>query len=98
MIITLTETKEHLKVDQDTEDDLITLYIQAAENHIENFLNQPIMGAADSPVTTPSAIKAACLLLVANMYENREAMTEKSLNENTTVKSLLYPYRRGMGV
>lgn len=41
----------------------------------------------------PSAIKAAILLMVADLYENREGQTAKALTPNATVDRLLSPYR-----
>lgn len=58
----------------------------------------PIIPATeDAPErsTVPAAIKAAILLLVANLYENREATVTTSVNELPfAVNALLTPYRR----
>lgn len=97
-ILTLTEIKSHLRIDQSAEDVLLQIYLEAAEDHIEKYLNQPIIGKADSPISTPAAIKAAALLLIADMYENREAAGEKDLKENPAVNRLLHPYRVGIGI
>jgi len=98
MIVSLAETKLHLRVDQDTEDSLITTYILAAENHIRNFLNSDIPGEADSPQTVPAPVKAAAFLIVGDLYENREAGSDKDIKQNPAVMNLLYPYRVGVGI
>lgn len=90
-IITLSDAKSHLRVDQTNEDGLIGLFINAAEEYISNFLNMPNVPA------TPS-IRAACLLIVADLYENREGASEKDIKENPAVKRLLQPYREDMGI
>lgn len=41
----------------------------------------------------PQAIKQAILLVVGDLFENREAQAEKALAENRTVIALLAPYR-----
>lgn len=56
------------------------------------------MGKADSPISTPSAIKAACLLIIGDLYENREGAGEKEVKENMAVQRLLHPYRIGIGI
>lgn len=97
-ILTLTEIKSHLRIDQNAEDALLQIYLDAAEDYIEKFLNQPIIGKADSPISTPSAIKAAALLIIGDMYENREGAGEKEIKENPAVSRLLHPYRIGIGI
>ena len=44
------------------------------------------------PGEVPSPLKAAILLLVADLYENTEAST-KGLTENPTLARLIFPYR-----
>jgi hypothetical protein len=53
---------------------------------------------ADSPISTPAAIKAACLLIIGDMYENREGAGEKEIKENPAVQRLLHFYRIGIGI
>ena len=45
------------------------------------------------PGPAPAALKAAVLLLAADLYANREAVTE-GLSENPAVDRLTFPYRR----
>jgi uncharacterized phage protein (predicted DNA packaging) len=97
-IVTLTEIKNHLRIDQSAEDDLLNLYLSAATDWIEKYINQPVIGLADSPISTPAAIKAACLLIIGDMYENREGAGEKEIKENPAVQRLLHFYRIGIGI
>jgi len=93
MIVTLDEAKLQCRVDNDAEDGLIQIYIGAAEDYIRNFLDR------DLPTTTPYAIKAAALLIIADLYDVRESQViGDSIQENPAVKRLLRPYREGMGV
>ena len=43
--------------------------------------------------TAPAPLKAAVLLLVGDLYANREAKQETDLTSNPTVGRLLWPYR-----
>lgn len=44
-------------------------------------------------VDVPAPLKAAVLLLVGDLYANREAKQEADLGDNPTVGRLLWPYR-----
>lgn len=90
-IVSLTEAKNHLRILDTSEDALIQLYIDAASDFICNYLDTP------NPPNA-AAIKAAALLLVAGMFENRESEGEQQLKENPALVRLLYPYREGLGV
>lgn len=45
----------------------------------------------------PKTIRTAILMMVADMYANREAQVDKPLTANPTVERLLSMYRLGMG-
>lgn len=90
-LISLSEAKEHLKVENSDEDALIQLYINAAIDYIGNFLNLENYPYAAS-------LKAAALLIVGDLYENREAGVEKEIKPNPAVINLMFPYREGLGV
>jgi len=95
-IITLTEAKLHLKASTsatspDPDNDLINIYIDAAEDYIKAYLDRQI-------VPTKSAIKAAALLIVGDLYENREGASVDEIKENPAVHRLLFPYRKNLGV
>lgn len=53
----------------------------------------PVLFTA-TPGPVPAPLKAAILLLVADLYANREAGTEESLTENPTFDRLIWPFRR----
>lgn len=103
-LVSLSLVKEHLKIDQNSEDSVLAVYIAAAEQDICNYINQPIPGISDSPATeAPAAIKAAALLIVGDLYENREgAVLTKtgtgSFLENPAVIRLIQPYRIEIGI
>jgi uncharacterized phage protein (predicted DNA packaging) len=69
--VSLDLAKAHMKVDGTTEDELISLYIDAAEAWIGNYIGRPI--ADLDPV--PADIKLAILKLVAFYFEVRSLAT-----------------------
>ena len=89
-MLTLAETKLHLRVDHDDEDVLIEALMATATAACADFLNMP---AADLVVAVPAPVKSAALLLVGNLYENRESMGDRPYSKNPTFEALLNPYR-----
>ena len=96
--VTLAEAKLHLRVTQDDEDDVIEIYIAAATARIRNFLNRRIPGEDYTPANVPAPIKAAALLIITGLYENRADKTDSAVKENPAVLNLLYPYRVEIGI
>ena len=89
-MLTLTETKLHLRVDHDDEDVLIEALMATATAACADFLNMP---AADLVVAVPAPVKSAALLLVGTLYEQRESQGERPYNKNPPFEALLAPYR-----
>jgi uncharacterized phage protein (predicted DNA packaging) len=98
-LVTLSEVKEHLRIEHTNEDRVLKIYIEAANDYIKKLLNSEIPGIGDSPPTeAPGAIKAGALLTIGDLYENREGASEKDIKENPAVMRLLHPYRQNMGM
>ena len=89
-MLTLPETKLHLRVDHNDEDALIGALMTTATAACADFLN---MEAADLVVAVPAPIKSAALLLVGALYEQRESQGDRPYNRNPTFEALLNPYR-----
>lgn len=85
--MTLEEAKEHLRVAHDLEDALIQTYLDAALQHVAIYLGD------DLPDPLPKPIEAAVLLLMADLYLNRERQVDRVLSENSAYALLLNPYR-----
>lgn len=86
---TLEQVKNHLRVDMEDafEDALIGDLITAARGHIGEYLEN------DLAERVPEPVAAAVLLLVADLYENRERQQLDALRLNPTYVMLLKPYR-----
>lgn len=89
-MLTLAETKLHLRVDHADEDTLITALIAAATTATGNYLDDPDLTLDN---TAPAPIKAAALLLVGTLYEQRESQGDRPYTQNPTFEALLNPYR-----
>ena len=89
-MLTLPETKLHLRVDHSEEDALIEALMTTATAACADFLN---MDAADLVVAVPAPIKSAALLLVGALYEQRESQGDRPYNKNPAFEMLLAPYR-----
>lgn len=50
-------------------------------------------GYGATAASVPAPIRAAILIMVADMYENRSAKLDETMPENPTVARLLWPYR-----
>lgn len=89
--VTLAQAKKHIRVTHSLEDDMIQMYMDAADDWIANYLN-----TANFP--NVSAIKAAALLIIEDLYRNRGTTVEQAVVANPAVDKLLYPYREEIGI
>jgi uncharacterized phage protein (predicted DNA packaging) len=94
--VTLDEAKLHLRVDDTSDDTLITTLITAAREHVEKFIKRtvPWQDESGADVDVPASIKVAVLLIVGDLYANREGQfVGVTRVDNPTVDRLLWPYR-----
>ena len=70
-IVTLQLAKAHLNLAGNDDDELISLYLDAAEAWLDNYIGEPI--ADMNPI--PADLKLAVLKLASFYYEQREAIT-----------------------
>ena len=101
-LVSLEVVKRHLRVLHDDDDAQIELYTAAAESIVVEYVDRAVL-AVDATLptddalamnTTP-AIAAAILLLVGDLYENREADPDATGNAvlPKAVRALLAPWR-----
>ncbi|QTN98188.1 head-tail connector protein [Brucella sp. 458] len=68
-VVPLTLAKAHMNIVGNDDDELITHYLEAAEEWIAAFTGQTI------PDPAPASLKQAILMIAGHWYENREATT-----------------------
>lgn len=94
--VTLAEAKAHLRVIGNDDDTQIQLYLDAAERHAADFIKRtiPWNDGAVPPVDVevPAPVKAAILLILGDLFENREG-AGGDYERNPAVHALLWPYR-----
>lgn len=69
--VTLSLAKAHLNIDHSGDDELLQLYIDAAEAYLGNYIGKALADLG----TVPADLKLAALRLVAFYYEHREAVS-----------------------
>lgn len=90
MAIELEEALLHLRADQGAEDDAVQAMIDAATAAAWDYLG------VDLSENMPAPVRAAILLQVGDLYENREAGGQgkgDAYYQNPTYERLLNPYR-----
>lgn len=96
--IALERAKQHLRVVTDDEDGLISAYITAAREYAEKYQNRVFVSdEPDADIETPGELeKAAMLLIIGHLYENRETVVAGSTVAEVPLgaKSLLTFNRR----
>lgn len=87
-LVQLSEMKQHLRILHEFDDATIQIYLDSAEQHIQNFLGDDWIKVTDAP----APIKSAILLLGADLYQNRTMQADQALNNNRAFDLLLGPY------
>lgn len=94
------------------DDAQLSLYVGAAEDAAEAFMNRKVYADADQladavldgssgvdPMLVNDAIRAAVLLIAGHLYRNREDVVAESVTQLPMgAHSLLWPYRVALGV
>jgi hypothetical protein len=104
LLVTVCQAKEHLRVDFDTEDDDIELKIHAASAAILDYLDDARYDFTDTSgeltADVPYTVQAATLLMVGDLYKNREPTATDAVDSKfgygylpRAVLALLYPLR-----
>lgn len=102
-MITLEDVKAHLRLDLEADSELdpqLEAMLAAAMDHASQYLNRPVPWEdAEGELVFPDSVRAAVLLIVGDLHENREGVvTGTIVARNPTVDRLLHFYRVGLGV
>lgn len=90
MYSTLSEIKSQLNLqDFDDDNDLLLMYLRAAEEAVEKDLDRPLASLIGCDGYLPFSIKAAILLLVGSLYRDRESTSIAKITENPTYRYLI---------
>lgn len=101
-LVSLETAKRHLRILHDDDDAQIELYVAAAESIVVAYLDRVVLPEGGTPpaddaytINITPAITAAILLLVGDLYENREADPDATGNAvlPKAVRALLAPWR-----
>lgn len=89
-VITLDDAKKHMSILHDHENSLIESLIPVALMHISDEIDRPL----DDPVCLVEGqlkptLRLAALMVVADLYRNREAQQDVDLKPNRRVELLL---------
>lgn len=86
--------------DEDYIESLIKVALQRVSKYIDRFLSDPKCREVDEdgieiePPTLATPLQHAALLIIADLYTNREAQNQSPLTVNSAVAALCEPYRR----
>ena len=107
MSISLAEAKQHLRLQEDSgeEDAYIEMLIKTALRAVKDYIDRPFADdvCKDDEDETKLAppLRYAALLILGDLYENREAQQTMTLNINMTCQNLVTvraEMRAGFGV
>jgi len=76
-LVTLAQIKAHIKVEDNTQDDELTLFGEAIEQEAFNFMERSYDSLIVEFGTVPADIKLACLAHLASAYKTREDQQDR---------------------
>lgn len=91
-MITLAQAKLHCRIDGTDEDQLLEAIIAAAEDFVSSQTGLDF--GADPETPPPARARSLLLLLIGDLYQNREATAETATKENRTTTLLMNSLRR----
>ena len=103
MILTLDEIKTHLKIELSdaSQDDELEAFEAAAVDYASAFIGRPIpwTDEDDNTVPVPASVKAALLMLVADLDQQRQGIVlGLTVSKTQAAENMLHFYRVGMGI
>ena len=77
--LTLSDIKKHCRIDFDVEDDLLTLYGNAAEDMVMNIIGRDYTEIIEKYGEVPKPLVHASLILVELSYTQRSAISQAQM-------------------
>lgn len=111
-LVTIEQARTHVAT-MPHHDAQLELYVAAAEQAAEDFLNRKVYAdpdalaaavlegsAGDDPMVVNDAIRAAVLLIVGHLFNNRDDVVTGTIATKMPMgaHALLWPHRVGLGV
>ncbi|WP_193065950.1 head-tail connector protein [Hafnia alvei] len=93
-LISLNEAKLHCRIDDDHEDTLIQMYIDAALEVCQKHIGKQF----DNGLEFTPAIKIGCLMYVSQLYEYRTTISDVGAKEIPHAISALWSVYRDVGI
>lgn len=95
MLIDLKEIKLHLRIDEESEiiDSELIQMLNAATDYASKYLNFEI-----DEKSMNASIKSALLLIIGDLYANREGLNNMEYKANSMIERLLHFNRVNLGV
>ena len=81
MYISIEDIKKHLNIDYEEDDGYLQDLVEAAEEAVERFVQQPLKDLENEEGMTPASLKHAIRLMVGGFYANRESAAFASAHE-----------------
>ena len=102
MLIPLEDIKIHLRLDLNEDYQLdveLEKMLEAAVDYVSQYIDRSIpWSTSEASEVFPASVRAAILIVVADLFENRQGQVFGELKANPAVDNLLHFYRSGLGV
>lgn len=110
--IALDDAMQHVRAEEEDRSQ-VQLFLDAAEDSASQFMNRKFFSDSDSldaavlsgeagiaPIVLNPSVRAACLLILGSLFENREDVVIGTISSELPLgsRSLLTPYRVGWGI
>ena len=93
-ILELEGILRHCRLEDGEENAYVESLGEAAEEVVEKYLNRTMEDVEAMEGRVPQSIVHACLLIVADLYRNREASSQVQVYGNPALMTLLRPHKR----
>lgn len=84
--VVLSDIKDHVQFHEADDDALLTGYLAAAEQHVQNHTRRDF--DAEFPDAWPDPVKVAVMLIVGHFYENRTSVVTGTSTSKMPMSSL----------